>query len=371
MVRAQWKRVGALSLLVASTHAGAATTCPVVVDSIWQLAITTAVTTLVNEVIGRVTGTSNSNATNERKIMSALKVQTKQISVSADKEAANTSQVMQALSTTVIAQETAFQVQKVMEDFGASTGQGFDPCGEQVKSRAVAAGYADSTNVVNMVRGVDAAPGVYKNRGTTLAVRVSEHKANFCTTDEKNAGLCTTVGANAGASLTFSTMLQTARVGDIEDRAKNAFVNHIFGLPDQPLDANRANTPEGLAYVRDKMMRDGFRSISMTSLKAVQAMGTSAAAGGASTADNDGHVADQSFLEAVKTKVDQYAGGAKYKQWEVSLTTQSERGLLVNLAKMSAFKLYMTAVEYDQYERMEANLAGLLAIENRNRGGVR
>ena len=341
------------------------------VDTIWQFAITTGITTLINEIISRVTGTSNSNATNERKIMSALKVQTKQISVSADKEAANMSQVMQALSTTVIAQESAIQVQKVMEDFGASTGQGFDPCGEQVKSRAVAAGYADSTNVVNMVRGVEAAPGVYKSRGTALAARVSEHRTNFCTADERSAGLCTTVGANAGASLTFSTMLQTARVGDMADRAKNAFVNHIFGLPDQPLDASQANTPEGLAFVRDKMMRDGIRSISMTSLKAVQAMNTSAAASSGSTADNDGHVADQSFLDAVKTKVDQYAGGANYKQWEVSLTTQSERGLLVNLAKMSAFKLYMTAVEYDQYERMEANLAGLLAIENRNRSAAR
>jgi len=305
---------------------------------------------------------------NTQQEMSALKVQTKQIAASAEKEVANMSQSMQALASTVVAQNQAEQAQKVMEQYGRATGQGYDPCGEETKSREVTSAYANTSDVVNMVRGsIDAGPGVYKDQKIVLGARVSEHKAKFCTQSEVDAGFCSAVGPAPGASLTFATMMIGSKVGDVNEDAKNAFVNHIFGLPDQPLNPAIAQTPEAQAYVRDKMKRDGIRSIAATSFKSIQSMTHADPAAASSSTNNNGYVADQSFVDAMKAKVDQYAGGDNYHVWEQTLAVQSERGLLVNLAKMGAFKLYLTSVEYDQYERMEANLAALLAMENRGR----
>lgn len=361
------KKFVALLAMLGVTGKVAAVGCPPVIDSIWMASMSSGITALINGVMGMVTGVNSQNTINEQRLISALKVQTKQIATSAEKESANTTQVMQAVANSMVEQDTAIQVQKVMENFGASTGQGYDPCGEQTKSRNVVGGYQMTMNVSADVRSMETGPGVYKDRAQSLAARLTEHKQFFCTQAEKDAGLCTTVGPLSGASLQFSTLFRSSDVSDNTTRAKNAFANHIFGLPDQPISPDKAKTPEGLAAMRDKMMLDGYRSIGATSLKAVQAMSMSDATASNGT-NNNGGSTTRSFADAFSTKVDQYTGGNDYSRWEQSLTVQSERGLLVNLAKMSATKLYATSVEYDQYERMEANLAALLALENKRRG---
>lgn len=342
--------------------------CPAVADGVWMAGHQVAELGLKTAIAGMVQAINAQETLNTERIISALKVQTKQIALNGEKEAANASQSMQALATTVIAQDQAIQIQKVMEDFGNSTGQGYDPCGEQAKARYITAAYANSTDVVDEIRStVDTAPGVYKDPVQTRAQRLSEHRALFCTPSEVSAGLCSTVGPKAGASLSFATMFQPSAVGDDTEKAKNAFVNNVFGLPDAPIDSRFANMPETQAYMRDKMKRDGMRSIAATSFKSIQSMSAADPASAASATNNNGFVAGTSFLDALSAKVDQYAGGADYRRWEQSQAVQSERGLLVNLAKMNALKLYMTSVEYDQYERMEANLAALLAVENSRR----
>lgn len=358
------KKVVAAIVLFSVTGKVAAWGCPAVIDSIWIASVTSGITALTNGVLGMVSGINNQNTINEQRIMTALKVQAKQIASSAEKESTNVSQVMQAVSTSMIAQDSATAVQKVMENFGGTTGQGFDPCGEQVKSRKVSGGLQATMDVSGSVRGLDTGPGVYKDRAQVLASRLNEHKSLFCTQAEKDAGLCQQVGQLPGASLQFSSLFASSGVNDNLTRAKNAFVNNIFGLPDQPLDPSKANSPEGAALVRDKMMRDGYRSIGATSLKVIQAM---TVADPTSATNNNGGVPSDGFLDAFRMKVDQYSGGNDYQRWEQSLTVQSERGLLVNLAKMSATRLYASSVEYSQFERMEASLAALLALENKRR----
>lgn len=350
--------------MLAVTGNAAAWGCPAVIDSIWQVAVQSATVALTNGVNGMVTAINQQNTLNEQRIMSALKVQTKQISVNADRESANTRQVMQAVSSAMIAQDTALRAQKVMEDFGATTGQGYDACTELVKSSAVASGYGAATNVSAMVGGIDAAPGVYKDKSQTLAKRVNEHKQYFCTPSEKEAGLCSTVGVAAGESLQFSTLFKESNSSDVTSRAKDAFINNVFGLSSQPIDPAKAKTPEATAAQRDKMRMDGYKSVAMTSLKTIQAMNQSQSD---TPPLGNGSYGNVGFFSSLKDKVDQYAGGKDYARWEQSLAVQSERGLLINLAKMAATKLYVSSVEYDQYERMEANLSVLLAMENQRR----
>jgi hypothetical protein len=360
------KKVVAGAVLLCVTGKAAAYGCPAVMDPVWIASVVSGISSLTNGVLGMVYKINSQNTQNEQRLISALKVQTKQIAASAEKESANTMQVMQAVASSMVAQDTAIQVQKTMENFGTSTGQGYDPCGEQNKSRSVTGGYQMTMNVSGAVRGMDTGPGVYKDRAQTLASRLNEHKQLFCTQGEKDAGLCAAVGALPGASLQFSTMFKSSDLSDNTTKAKDAFVNHVFGLPDQPIAPEKSKTPEGLAAMRDKMMLDGFRSIGATSLKSVQAMYVADASASNGT-NNNGGAPVQGFADALSAKVDQYTGGNDYPRWEQSLTVQSERGLLVNLAKMAATKLYATSVEYDQFERMEANLAALLAMENRRR----
>lgn len=340
--------------------------CPAVVDSIWLAAISSGISMLVNGVMGMVTGIGDQLKINEQRLISALKVQTKQIAASAEKESANTVQTMQGVANAMIAQDVAVLVQKVSEQFGTKTGQGYDPCGEQAKSRSIVGGYIPTVNVSTAVRALDTGPGVYKSPEVALSTRLAEHKKLFCSQSEKEAGMCSAVGPLASASLQFSTMFTSSDVSDDMTKAKNAFVNHIFGLPDHQIPADKAKTSEGTVMMRSKMIGDGYRSIGATSFKAVQAMFTADASATNGT-NNNGGIPTQGFADALSAKIDQYTGGKDYARWEQSLTVQSERGLLVNLAKMSATKLYATAVEYDQYERMEANLAALLAMENKKR----
>jgi hypothetical protein len=345
-----------------------ATGCPPVFDNIYIDSFVSGISSMIDSISSLVSGVGWQAMYNSQREMSGLKVLTKQISGSSEKEIIAMNQSMQGLATTVISQQTSEDVQKVYADYGTATGQGYDPCGEQTKALAVTGGYANTQNVTSAVRGsIDAAPGVWKDRTAAMTTRVNDHRQSYCTADEVKAGMCQTVGSNPGQDLTFSTFMVTATQGSVEDRAKDAFVNHVFGLPDQPFDPKNAKTPEVQAQMRDKMMRDGYRTIAATSFKSIQAMST-ANPNATNPTNNNGYVATTSFLDALDQKIDQYAGGANYLQWEKTLAIQSDRGLLVDLAKMAAFKLYLTSVEYDQYERMEANLAGLLSLENRARG---
>ena len=66
----------------------------------------------------------------------------------------------------------------------------------------------------------------------------------------------------------------------------------------------------------------------------------------------------------IKNEVNRYAGNStEYEAWSRTMTSQNDRGALVELLKIKALELAIQAREYRQYEMMEAQLASLTALQ--------
>ena len=64
--------------------------------------------------------------------------------------------------------------------------------------------------------------------------------------------------------------------------------------------------------------------------------------------------------EMMKLRVNQYFGGKEAQQWSSSMAAQTPRGLIVEATKMAGLEVWMRHKQYEQGQRMEANLAALV-----------
>ena len=68
----------------------------------------------------------------------------------------------------------------------------------------------------------------------------------------------------------------------------------------------------------------------------------------------------------VDREVKRYLGNTpEYQSWTKTMAGQNSRGLLVEMLKVKALDLVLLERQYRQYERMEANLATMVAGEMR------
>ena len=74
-------------------------------------------------------------------------------------------------------------------------------------------------------------------------------------------------------------------------------------------------------------------------------------------------------MEQVKHDVSRYLGGGKeYEDWSKTLVGQEEKGVLTEVVKVKALRLYMQVQQYKQLQRMEAMLAANVAATTENSG---
>jgi hypothetical protein len=59
----------------------------------------------------------------------------------------------------------------------------------------------------------------------------------------------------------------------------------------------------------------------------------------------------------MQLRVNQYFGGKEAQQWAATLTRQEPRGLLVELAKIEGTSTWINQKQYEQNQRIIANLA--------------
>lgn len=352
------KMIAAVVMLSASGFA-ASSGCPAVVDSVWEAGMTAAGTTIDAAIESMMQTISTTRANNLMRVQSALRVMTKQIDAASNKEIATNLAAEQATSGLAVELANRKAVFHTIMDYNVATGQGFDPCAEIKRSQdvAVAIGEANIDMTEKVIRELDAAPGkLTSNRSGMVAARMSQAKSVYCTADEVRMGLCGSVGAFAGKDVDSANFFKTAVVGTGDANAKSAMLNSMYGVPYQAITKQEAATPNGKAFLEAKRNEDAIRSVSQTSMKAIQSWTEER---GTSTNKSD------SVLEALGKKVNTYAGGDGYAEWEKSKTSQSERGLLVEYAKMAATELYMLHIEYQQLERIEANIATWQALSVR------
>lgn len=295
--------------------------------------------------------------TNSQRLMSAIAVLTKQKAMSANQIAESsrvsaemTADALSALSTNEMKKQARYE-------FGPEFGQGFQPCQVYAKRSVMAtqdAAMADERRSRVMTE-IVAAPGRYGDLSQAQANMIRANK-DYCTQDMASSGLCKSVGAMPGAGYSASTLFKPAMEGEPLYNAKVAFVNNVVGLPDAPLNQATSGTPAGQAYMLAKSRKDAMISPAMNALKAIQ-LDYSGVNGGEGTS---GLPVAMQF----QTEVKRYAGNtAEYQAWNRTMSSQNERGALLEALKIKALDLALLERQYRQYERMESMLAPLVALE--------
>lgn len=352
--------------------------------------------------------------------------------VLSNQKAIGTSQINTALKDNTHVQASAIQAinqskrfQEVLKDYG-NQGIGYDVCGVMVKRESIAdATIATQKAIEGMVNSeITARAGKYGNSNEAKATRLALHKKYYCTDGQSAAGLCESNGTRSGNSLNAATLFVESDYLSAEYNDKSALINNMVGLPDDPVPNNQAMTNAGQAYSDMKRRKDAIKSTAMTSLKAIQAEwsampdghahdheagsadagvrtekqqlaknapNTSGVVAPAPAKGKDGkadvpkgsavvasdnkepttpeeHRA-QSLMAQVKADVARYlGGGAEHEEWSKTLTGLEEKGLLTEVVKVKASRLYMQTQEFRQLQRMEAMLAANVAATTENSG---
>lgn len=348
---------------------------------------------------------------------------TSAVFVLSNQKAVGTSQINTALKDNTQVQASAMQAinqakryQQALKDYGVQ-GMGYDVCGVSVKRESIAdATKATQEAIEGMVNTeITARAGKYGDSKKAMATRLALHKKYYCTEGQAKAGLCQAVGDRGGKSLSASTMFVESDYLSAEYNDKSALINNMVGLPDDPVPQNQVTTASGQSYSDMKRRKDAIKSTAMTSLKAIQAEwsavpskeshvepATSALAGVQTEKEQlakeapktEGVVAPaeqkgttpttppanapaptpeekraQSLMAQVKADVARYLGGGQeYEEWSKVLVGQEEKGLLTEVLKVKALRLYLQTQEFKQLQRMEAMFAANVASTTENSG---
>lgn len=306
-----------------------------------------AAATLAGSIVGSIsaaTGTiTAADNAQTQELLGTIKVLTEQVNTSAQNSDSTNMQAEQAAAAFQTDLATKEVVDKIVQDFQS---QGYNPCAQATATKAMAAAEASATAAVpeRVATEIQGGGGKYADLGTVLKHREQQHEALFCTQAEVNAGLCSSLGAVPGgdsnASLLFSSDASPNMVA-----AKNATINNIIGLPDQPLPAGAAKTADGQAYILAKKQKDAFLAFPAYSLKAIQ-------------------TDSEDFDSFMSERVGQYFGTPAATQWAQDQASESERGVVVDMVKIEGLLLKLHERTLKESLRAEADQAADLALDN-------
>ncbi|MFP3329750.1 MULTISPECIES: hypothetical protein [Pseudomonas] len=321
----------------------------------WTIAQIELLTGTVSANIGAFGTSFGSQMTYKfEQIISAVAIATKQEALSANVVADNNRQTSEQLVNAVRAQQQNSAVAQAYLDFNAATGQGFDPCGTVAKNKSMDIAFSTmAAKAKASVGELDASPGrLVSSTGQAMQQRLKQHRDKFCTEAEANAGLCslsTLPGGDTNAALLF----EPAEENSLTTEARTAYIQHVIGPPDQALTKDAGATPAGETYMMQKNRKDSMLSIPAYSLSMINAANTRSKAFG-----------DKSPNEVLKLRVNQYFGGKEAEQWSGNLARQTQRGLLMEAAKMGGLEVWIHQQQYEQNQRLLANLATLVVASS-------
>jgi hypothetical protein len=316
----------------------------------------TLVSTILQNMLSGALSIITQSVLSTDRTISALKVAVKQEAASSEKKIAAMRQASEGFATTYVAARTNAQVTDVYNTYRS---QGFDPCGNGTATELMRQQeqVADAATVARVAVEVDKAPGRFGDPVMTQKTRIDEHNQLFCTQAEKDAGICSNVTALAGADSSAGVLFKDSAPGDDTTKAKNAFINNIFGLPDSAnAYTGKGDAPEAQSALHDKHRRDVLNSVAMVSFKAIQS-------------EHEMDSSGKSLATRIRERVETYFGSAQSENWAKLLATQEQHGILIDMMKMDGLELKLVQRRIKQNMRMEGSLAGLLALANDRTNG--
>lgn len=355
-------------------------------------------------------------AAQTKAIAEAITVWTAQKGVSAQQEATAIKNNTQVEATAIQAISTNERIKEALRNYGDRS-VGYKPCNvSKNRTDIMIATQNTEQNVPMMIKTeVTAAPGTYSPKLQAMATRLALHEKKYCTASQVASGLCTVEGEYAGASLMAQTLFKPTTKDSEDYQAQSAFINNMVGLPDDPLPKNTANSALGQSYGDKKRHKDALISTAINSLKSIQASwsvssdpedqsspsgapvttekqqvqnktatpntaksmvaslgsatSSTASATASSTAGSSKSDEPQPVMVQLKGEVDRYLGGGKeYQDWSKSLAGMEEKGVLTELLKIKALRLYMQTEQYKHLSRLEAMLAANVSMQMENGG---
>jgi hypothetical protein len=227
-----------------------------------------AITSIKGAIAGMDASLSSILLTQSQRLTSSIAVLTKQKALSANQIAEATLNSNKMLAEGLNSISTAERIKKARFDYGGEFGQGYNPCKVMAGRNLIASRNADlSSELTKRVRTeVISGSGKYASVVDAQNSFISTHKA-YCTADEVASGMCETEGEMPGADTTVSTLFTPAMEGTKEYQAKNAFINNVAGMPDQPIPLASAKSADAQSYILEKNRRDALVSPALAALK--------------------------------------------------------------------------------------------------------
>lgn len=283
-------------------------------------------------------------------LISAVAVATKQEGLSANQIVDSTRNAGQTLVNAVRAQRVNDATVQAYLDYSPATGQGYDVCGTVMRNRTLDQAFNDASGAARrLMSDLDVAPGkLVDSRVKAMAARLDTHRQKFCTPSEAEAGLCK-LGKVPGGDTNAGLLFQGVEEDSDESLARKQFIQNMVGDPDEKIQKTAGKSPAGQTYLFEKNRKDALMSIPAYSLAMIDANNT-----------RTNEYENKSPNEIMRLRVNQYFGGKEAQKWSSSMAAQTSRGLIVEATKMAGLEVWMRHRQYEQGQRMEANLAALL-----------
>lgn len=316
-----------LAAALFTTAPAAAQTC-FVADPIWFTGHAGATGTLNGAVTTMGAAIATQRSLTLEMMLSAMKVQTAQVSTNGVRETNVASHTHQAVAATLsqVAQRQALV--EAREQYAYETGQGVNACAAINLMQDTNAAVANVTMTGrSLYRDLDVAPG----RNAPL------HEA----TRER---LRDPTKADAGVLLD----------PDASDADRKAVIQAMAGLPMPKPSPGMPGSEADLMMLKARRV-EALRSPALVSLSAVRAMSRA-----------EGHEVGSAALSPLKqldALIAEYGGGPGYEAWSAALAGQSERGLLLELARLRSMSLTLRQQLIEQQARTTAVFGTLLATQ--------
>ena len=299
-----------------------------VVDPLWIAGHTRATGVLETRVATMGTNVATQRSLTLEMLLSAMKVQTAQVSTNGEREVNLVSNTQQAVAATLsqVAQRQALV--DAREQYSIDTGQGVNACGsiDLMNSTSRATGNVAMTGR-ETYRDLDVSPG--KNVPIPEATR---------------------------ARLAAPTKADAAILFDpsASDDDRKIVIQDMAGLPMPKPTDTMPGAEADLMMLRARRV-EALRSPALVSLSAVRAM--------SSTDDHQIGTSAASPLAQLEALIAQYGGGPQYEAWSAGLAGQSEHGLLIELTRMRSMSLALRQQLIEQQARTAAVLGTMLATQ--------